>query len=563
MVGVLGVEGENIREVNVGEISRVWLKHYDTGVRAQITYPLAPAYRLLDETAQRIPYNPCAFFYGNYVTFKQIKEASEKVCGFLQSIGFEKGDRALVSLPNTPHYAPIAYGIMRAGGTVVQCNPLYTTREIKFLVENSEAEIVFCIDLIYPNVQPIVEEGLLKKVVLCSIQDFIPGASAPDLPEKRKELIKFEDVMKFEKSEKFPEINPRNDVAMLQYTGGTTGSPKGVMLTHYNLVVNAYQCKEWDPKASANDVGIGLLPVFHVYGMTMLNVAILLGTMTIPMPDPRNYETALQLIESFRVTTFTAVPTMFVGMMKVLEERKFDLSSLRVCTSGAAPLPVEVKRKWEEMTGVRIAEGYGLSEASPVTHCNPLYGLNKEGSIGIPYPDTLAVVVDDEGNILPPGQVGELAIYGPQVMKGYWKMESETAKVLVNGWLLTGDMAKMDEDGYFYIVDRKKDLIIAGGYNIYPREVEEVLYEHPAVLEAAVIGVPDPYRGETVKAFIALKPEYKGKVSEDEIIKFCKERLAAYKVPKIIEFRDELPKTLVGKILRRALREEAKKHGKA
>ncbi|MEM4155313.1 MAG: long-chain fatty acid--CoA ligase [Archaeoglobaceae archaeon] len=365
--------------------------------------------------------------------------------------------------------------------------------------------------------------------------------------------------MKADKAEKYAQVDPKEDVAMLQYTGGTTGTPKGVMLTHYNLVVNAYQAREWDPKASQSDVGIGLLPVFHVYGMTMLNAGILVGGMVIPVPDPRNYELALQLIQNFRVTTFTAVPTMFVGMMEVLERQKFDLSSLRVCTSGAAPLPLEVKERWERMTGVRIAEGYGLSEASPVTHCNPLYGLIKPGSIGVPYPDTLAVVVDEEGNVLPPRQVGELAVYGPQVMKGYWKMESETRNVLINGWLLTGDLAKFDEDGYFYIVDRKKDMIIAGGYNVYPREVEEVLYEHPAVLEAAVIGIPDPYRGETVKAFVQLKPEYMGKVREEDIISFCRERLAPYKVPKLVEFRDQLPKTLVGKILRRALREEENK----
>ncbi|MDI9645058.1 MAG: AMP-binding protein, partial [Archaeoglobales archaeon] len=231
--------------------------------------------------------------------------------------------------------------------------------------------------------------------------------------------------------------------------------------------------------------------------------------------------------------------------------------------SGAAPLPVEVKKRWEETTGGKLVEGYGLSEASPVTHANPLYGINKAGSIGIPLPDTYAVVVDDDGTILPVGEEGELAIYGPQVMKGYWNMEEETRKVLINGWLLTGDIAKMDEEGYFYIVDRKKDMIIAGGYNVYPREVEEVLYEHPAVLEAAVIGVPDPYRGEAVKAFVQLKPEYKGKVTEEELMKFCKEKLAPYKVPRSIEFRDELPKTLVGKVLRRALREEElKKMGK-
>ncbi|MEM2585459.1 MAG: AMP-binding protein, partial [Archaeoglobaceae archaeon] len=467
---VLGVEGENIREVDIEKINRVWLKHYDAGVRAHIDYPVIPAYKMLDDTAAKLSDRPAAFFYGNFITYKQAKEGSDKVCGFLQSIGFEKGDKAIVSLPNTPHYTGIAYGIMKAGGTVVQCNPLYTTREIRFIAQNSEAEVMFCIDLIYNNVRPLVEDGVLKKVILCSIQDFIPGAFPPELPEKREEVTNFETVMKAEKSTKYAEINPKDDVAMFQYTGGTTGFPKGVMLTHYNLVVNAYQAREWDPRASPTDVGIGLLPVFHVYGMTMLNTGILLGTMTIPMPDPRNYEVALQLIQNFKVTTFTAVPTMFVGMMKVLEKLRFDLSSLRVCTSGAAPLPLEVKKRWEDMTGVRIAEGYGLSEASPVTHCNPLYGLIKPGSIGLAYPDTIAVIVDDEGNILPPGQVGELAIYGPQVMKGYWKKEDETKKVLINGWLLTGDLAKMDEDGYFYIVDRKKDMIIAGGYNIYPRE---------------------------------------------------------------------------------------------
>ncbi|MEG9195414.1 MAG: long-chain fatty acid--CoA ligase [Candidatus Methanoglobus sp.] len=560
---VLGVEGENIREIDPKKIKKIWLKFYDEGVRYHIDYPKIPAYEILESTAKRIPDKNAAFFFGNYITYQQVKDASDKVLGFLKSIGFEKGDKSIVSLPNTPHYTPIANGIMKAGGTVVQCNPLYTTREIEFIAKNSEAEVMFCLDLIYGNVEPLVNEGLLKKVIICGIQDFIPGASPAEVPEKRSELTSFDEVIKAEKAEKYAEIDPKNDVAMFQYTGGTTGFPKAVMLTHYNLVANAYQVREWDPKASPNDTGIGLLPVFHVYGMTMLNAGILVGGMVIPVPDPRNYEQALQLIQDFRVTMFTAVPTMFVGMMEVLERQKYDLSSLRVCVSGAAPLPLEVKERWGKMTGVRIAEGYGLSEASPVTHANPLYGLIKAGSIGIPYPDTLAVVVDDDGNILPPGQVGELAVYGPQVMKGYWKKEDETKRTLINGWLLTGDMAKMDEDGYFYIVDRKKDLIIAGGYNIYPREVEEVLYEHPAVSEAAVIGVPDPYRGETVKAFIQLKPEYKGKVTEQDIINFCRDKLAPYKVPKLVEFRDELPKTLVGKILRRALREEElKKRGK-
>ncbi|WP_290596776.1 long-chain-fatty-acid--CoA ligase, partial [Archaeoglobus sp. JdFR-39] len=343
----------------------------------------------------------------------------------------------------------------------------------------------------------------------------------------------------------------KEDVAMFQYTGGTTGFPKGVMLTHFNLVANAYQSAMWDPKASPNDVGLGVLPVFHVYGMTMANAAAVIGSKGVSIPDPRNWEFLMQCIQTYKVTTFPGVPTMFTAILNHPKFHEYDFSSLRWCSSGAAPLPIEIKKRWEEATGVKLNEGYGLSEASPVTHINPIYGYSKAGSIGVPVADTIAVIVDDDGNILPPGEVGELAIRGPQVMKGYWNRKEETEKTLINGWLLTGDMAKMDEDGYFYIVDRKKDMIIAGGFNIYPREIEEVLYEHPAVAEAAVIGVPDPYRGETVKAFIELKPGWKGKVSEEEIIKFCKERLAAYKVPKLVEFRDELPKSLVGKVLRR------------
>jgi long-chain acyl-CoA synthetase len=331
------------------------------------------------------------------------------------------------------------------------------------------------------------------------------------------------------------------------------------MLTHYNVVANAYQVAEWDPKASPNDVFLGVLPAFHVYGFTSLNAALMVGGLIILIPDPRDVKGVIKQIHRNRVTTFFGVPTLFISMLNHPLIKKYDLRSVRVCVSGAAPLPMEVKKRWEEITEGKLVEGYGLSETSPVTHVNPLYGLNKPGSIGVPVPDTFAVVVDEDGTILPPGEIGELAVFGPQVMKGYWNMEAETAKTLINGWFLTGDLAVVDEDSYFYIVDRKKDMIIAGGYNIYPREVEEVLYEHPAVVEAAVVGVPDPYRGETVKAFVVIKPEYRGKVTEKELDKFCRERLAPYKVPRIYEFRDELPKTLVGKVLRRALREEEMK----
>jgi long-chain acyl-CoA synthetase len=562
MSKLLGIEGENIRDIDISRVQKIWIKYYDDGVPHTIDYPLIPVHQLLDNAAARVPDNPAAIFFGNTITYKQVADASDKVAAFLYDIGVEKGERIVVSLPTTPHYAMITAGISKVGGVVVQCNPLYTTRELRYLFENSEATRMFCLDLIYPNVRPLIEDGIVDKVVICSIQDFMEGVT-PQIPEERKEVIPWSEVLRYERTDKRAEINPKEDVAMFQYTGGTTGVPKGVMLTHYNLVVNAYQSAYWDPKASPNDVGIGVLPVFHVYGMTMGNAAAIIGMKTVPIPDPRNWDLLLATIHNYRVTTFMGVPTMFAALLNHPDLNKYDLSSLRVCNSGAAPLPVEIKKRWEEVVGVKLNEGYGLSEASPVTHVNPIYGYSKAGSIGVPVADTIAVVVDDDGYILEQGEVGELAIFGPQVMKGYWKMKEETEKVLINGWLLTGDMAVMDEEGFFYIVDRKKDMIVAGGYNIYPREVEEVLYEHPAVAEAAVVGVPDPYRGETVKAFIALKPEYKGKVTEEDLDKHCRERLAAYKVPRIYEFRDELPKSLVGKVLRRVLREEElKKAGK-
>ena len=366
--------------------------------------------------------------------------------------------------------------------------------------------------------------------------------------------------MKCNAGNKNVEINPKDDVAVFQYTGGTTGLPKAVMLTHYNLVANAYQTVEWVIDASDKDVFLGVLPYFHVYGMTTsMNAPILLGSKIVLLPDPRDIKRIMKSIEKHKVTIFCGVPTLFNAINNYPGVENYDLSSIKACISGSAPLPIEVKREFERITGGKLIEGYGLSETSPVTHANPLYGVNKEGSIGIPFPDTLSVVVDEEGKILPPNQVGELAIKGPQVMKGYYKMEDETKKVLINGWLLTGDMAKFDEDGYFYIVDRKKDVIICSGYNIYPREVEEVLYEHEAIVEAAVIGVPDKYRGETVKAFVVLKDEYKGKISEEDIINYCRQKLAAYKIPRIVEFRDELPKSAVGKVLRRVLKEEEMK----
>jgi long-chain acyl-CoA synthetase len=562
---MLGVEGKSITEIDEKEINRIWLKHYDEGVRPNIDYPEIPLYQLLEDTAKKYPDKTALIFFGKKITYRELDEMSDRIAGFLKSLGIKKGDRVILDLPNVPQYVAAYYGILKVGATVVQCNPLYTEREIRYIQENSEAEYGFFVEFVYPRIKGLLAEGKLKKAVICKIEDYLPFPLNILYPlkkekvriEKSDKVVYWKDALKSPPTKERPEINPKDDVAIFLYTGGTTGVPKAVMSTHFNLVANVYQTLEWVVDRTPDDVFIGVLPYFHSFGMTTsMNAPIANGSTIVLIPDPRDIKRILESIQKYRASIFCGVPTMYAAIINHPDVKKYDLSSVKACISGAAPLPVEVKRRFEEITGGKLVEGYGLSETSPVALGNPVYGLNKEGSIGIPFPDTYAVVIDDEGKVLPIGEVGELVIKGPQVMKGYYKMEEETKKVLVNGWLLTGDMAKMDEDGYFYIVDRKKDMIIAGGYNIYPREVEEVLYEHPAVVEAAVVGVPDPYRGETVKAYIVLKPEYKGKVTEQEIIQFCKERLAAYKVPKLVEFRDELPKSAIGKILRRVLREE-------
>jgi long-chain acyl-CoA synthetase len=556
------VVGKNLREVSGEEIEKIWVKHYDDGVRAKIDYPEIPLYKILEDSATKHPQKVALDFIGKSLTYKELDEMSDRVAAFLLSNGVKKS-RIIIGMPNTPHYVATYFGILKTGSTVVQCNPLYTERELRHIAENSEAELMFAYEVMYPKLKSLIDDGTLKKVIICKIEDYLkfPLNKLYALKKEkvkidsRPELLYWKDVMGFAPSKERVQIEPKEDVAVFQYTGGTTGLPKAVMLTHYNLIANAYQVVEWVPDISPEDVFLGALPYFHSYGMTTsMTAPILAASKIVLIPDPRDLKRILGSIDKHKVTIFCGVPTMYNAILNYPEVNKYNLRSIKACISGAAPLPVEVKRKFEEITGGKLVEGYGLSETSPVTHGNPFYGLNKEGSIGIPFPDTISVVVDDEGKILSIGEVGEIAIKGPQVMKGYYKMEEETKATLVNGWLLSGDIGKMDEDGYFYIVDRKKDMIIAGGYNIYPREVEEVLYEHPAVLEAAVIGVPDPKRGETVKAFVVLKEGYS--VTAEEIEKFCREHLAAYKVPRMIEFRKELPKTNVGKVLRRILKEE-------
>jgi long-chain acyl-CoA synthetase len=441
---------------------------------------------------------------------------------------------------------------------------MYTPRELRHQLQDAGVQALVILDQLLPRYQEVKAEVPVRLLVRTGIQDYLPFPKNLLYPlmlrrkgqaPKALEGVPWRAFLKRGRPE--PVAVDLDDLALLQYTGGTTGLAKGAMLTHRNLSSNALQVRAWIPDfREGEEVVLGAIPFFHVYGMTVaMNLALLGAAKLVLLPRPE-IGPIVEAIEKHRVTLFPGVPTLYVAFNNFPGIEKRDLKSVRACISGSAPLPLEVAERFEKLTGAKLVEGYGLTEASPVTHCNPLYGERRLGSVGLPLPGVDAKVVDEEGKEVPLGEVGELIVKGPNVMKGYWNRPEETQKALKDGWLFTGDLARMDQDGYFYIVDRKKDMIIAGGYNIYPREVEEVLYGHEAVQEAAVVGVPDPYRGETVAAFIVLKEAYRGKVTEKDIEAFCRANLAAYKVPRIIQFRDSLPKSSVGKILKRELTKE-------
>lgn len=511
------------------------------------------------------------------ITYKELLEKSNHFAEGLKELGIGKGDRIAIMLPNIPQAVIAYYGVLFTGAIVVETNPLYTERELEQQLNDSESLGIVCLDLLYPKVQKVKKVTSLQWAIVAGIQDYLPFPKnhllSLSLHVQRKAVNKklwldegdysFQSFLENRKGEIIREhIDSEKDLALLQYTGGTTGRAKGVMLTHANLLANVEQCKAWFSESKRGEEKfLSILPFFHVYGMTVcLNFPIAIAACMILTPrfQPKQ---VLKLIHSEKPTLFPGAPTMYIALLQIPKIKKYDLTSIKFCLSGSAPMPVEIIKRFEALSGCRIVEGYGLTECSPLTNVNPLYGIRKAGSIGIPVPDTLVKIVDMEtGEEAPVGELGELYIKGPQVMQGYWRMEEETRATFHDGWLVTGDIGKMDLEGYFYIVERKKDIIIAGGFNIYPRDVEEVLYEHPAVKEAAVVGVPDPYRGETVKAFIVLKDNVS--TNEQALNEFCRERLASYKVPRKYEFRKELPKTIVGKILRRVLIDEEKETGK-
>jgi long-chain acyl-CoA synthetase len=547
-------------------LEKPWLNCWPNDVPQHISYPEISLGDTLRNSASTSPDQTAIDYFGTRLTFKQLDGLVDKLAEALQNLGIQKGDRVAIYLPNIPQFVIAYYAVLRVGGVVVACSPLYKEREIAHILKDSSAEMLVAWDKLYPYVQAVRSETKLTNVVTTSVRDYLPpilrllspmkGVKSYSCPGSKdmKALL-----TQSRGRPKPVQIEPRKDLALLQYTGGTTGIPKGAMLTHYNLIVNTLQVKAWGGLRPGEDVHLSVLPFFHIFGMTVaMNAPIYTKSTMVLLPDPRDIPGIVKAIEKYRPTIFCGVPTMYIALINQPDIRKHNLRSIRLCISGASALPVEVQRKFEALTGGRLVEGYGLTETSPVTHVNPLDDpqKNRLGSIGIPVSDTEAKIVDlDTGeHDLPTGQAGELIICGPQVMMGYWNKPEENKMALRGSWFYTGDIASMDRDGYFTIVDRKKDMIDVSGYKVWPREVEERLFEHPAIQEAAVVGIPDARSGEAVKAFVVLKNESDGKVTAEEISNFCKEKIASYKAPKIVEFRKELPKTPVGKVLRRELK---------
>ncbi|MPY65807.1 long-chain fatty acid--CoA ligase [Deinococcus sp. SDU3-2] len=555
-------------------MERPWLSHYEEGVPHEFTPTNDTLPDLLRRTAEQYPDRTALTFLGAKTTYRVLWQQALSFAAALQKIGVQPGERVSLMLPNCPQFVVGFYGALLAGATVVNTSPLYTPHELQHQLQDSGSETLILLDAFYPRYEEIAGTVPVQRVIVTGIQDALPfpknvlyplkarregtwvGVKAGGSVYSMTQLVRQDGTPE-------PVVLRPDDVALLQYTGGTTGVPKGAMLTHRNLVANAEQARAWmtDLK-DGQEVTLAAIPFFHVYGMTVaMNLSLLIGATIVLVPNARDIKMVLGQIDASGATLFPGVPTLYNAINHHPDTPKHDLTTIRACISGSAPLLLETARQFRQITGgANLVEGYGLTEASPITHTNPIFGDQREGSIGLPFPGVDAVVMGEDGQPVPTGEVGELWVSGPMVMKGYYNRPDETAKVLREWqgqtWLLTGDMAVMDDDGYFRIVDRKKDLIIAGGFNVYPREVEEVLTMHPAVLEAAAVGVPDEYRGESVHAVVVLKPGQQA--TEADIIAHCRRELSAYKAPRSVEFRAELPKTAVGKVLRRQLADEAR-----
>jgi long-chain acyl-CoA synthetase len=553
----------------------LWKRHYTDDAPGSLQYPRMVIDEMLRNASHNYPKNPALIFGGNRISYQELDNLVDKFTSALFKLGIRKGDRVALLLPNCPQMVIAFYSIFRLGAIAVPTNPMYQEREIAYQIDNSGAETLIALDLLYPKVSALKDQIKLKHIVITSIKDYLPPLKKMLYPlfqvrgdqkikgGEGKGIYEFKDLIKGSTADPPPINILPEDTAILQYTGGTTGVSKGAELTHSNIVSNTVQAYGWYYIIKkGEEVILTILPMFHTYGIAVcMNLSIATGSCAVLIPRfvPKD---VLKAIQDYRVTFFPGIPGIYAALNYYKSISKWDISSVNYCVSGSAPLPITVMEEFEKLTGGVILEGYGLTEASPITHSNPVHRERKAGSIGLPLADTDCKIVDieDGKKEVPLGETGELCIKGPQVMKGYWNMPSETALTLKDGWLHTGDIARMDEDGYFYIIDRKKDMIISEGFNIYPNEIDELILTHPKVLDAAAVGVPDRLRGEKVILYVVLK-EGESALGE-EIIGFCKKRLAKYKVPKKVEFRKELPKTPVGKVLRRVLREEAVKESK-
>ncbi len=547
-------------------MEKIWLKSYASTVPPEITIEEIVLPEALTRTVNRFGDRPALIFQGKRISFSQLDDMVSRFAAGLVDMGVKPGDKVSLLLPNIVQMVVAMYGTFRAGATAVLNNPLYTDRELEHQFNDSGSTFLVCLDRLVPRMLNLRSKTIIEKIVSCHIRDFLPFPLKQLFPYLRKdmhlntpagnEVYEFMDIIKRYSPIASPVKMKWEDTACLLYTGGTTGVSKGVQLTHRNLSSNVQQCGAWFPLFKAGEeVAVGCLPFFHSFGLTTAcNLSIFYGwaDILIPKPEPK---AILEAIHKYKATFMPAVPTLYNGMINFPDLKKYDISSIKGCFSGGAPLPLETIKNFEKLTGAQICEGYGLTETSPVVHINPFGGRTKPGTIGLPVCNTLAklVNVDDyHTEITEPNTPGEICLKGPQVMSGYINRPEETEMTLRDGWLLTGDIAIFDEEGFFSIVDRKKDMIISGGFNIYPRDVDEVLFAHPKIMEACAIGVPDAYSGERIKAFVVLKD---GETATPiEIIDYCSQNLVKYKVPKYVEFVSELPKSAVGKILRKELK---------
>ncbi|MFZ5596628.1 MAG: long-chain-fatty-acid--CoA ligase [Bacillota bacterium] len=545
--------------------AKVWQQFYDYDVPVTIRYPRLPIQELLNLAYKTCPDKPAINFYGTKITYWELRRQILLMANALGALGLNKGDRVGLHLPNSPQYIISYYAILSLGAVVVNLNPMYSMDELKLIVEDTGIKALITFDMVVPVISKLCKEVEIPSVIVTRVTDFVKGMGRSTAKELELEegWHHFSDFLDNSPGAKRcrVEVGP-DDIAMINYTGGTTGHPKGAVLTHANMVASVFQAYMWgrgitQPIPVERRFVLSVLPFFHVYGNAFaMNLSMLNCSTQIVVP--RFYPDELMgLLANFNeITFFPAVPTLIGAVVNHPDAEKLDLGKkFGLLNAGAAPMPVELIERVKDM-GIYFGEGYGLTESTSLATSNPIMGVKKTGSIGIPMPDTDVRLVDVEEGVedVRPGEPGEIIIKSPLIMKGYWNRPEETAGQIRDGWLYTGDIAVRDEDGYIFIVDRKKDMIIAGGFNIYPREIDEVLYAHPKVEEAVSVGIDDTYRGETVKAYIVLR---KGEqATEEEIISFCRTKLAAYKVPKIVEFRDSLPKSMVGKILRRVLREE-------